>query len=169
MSTEALDQGQSDNKPPRGQHRDDLRLGARPPGQIWRSLDWAGVAISLLAILVVSIPTMVVEEDWHGRPMIDQPTHLWILATCLVAGAFVIGGALSGRRRPSAAVRHSGLAACLAVAVLLAGALIRRLWIVHESVPGKVVELWCLGVVGVLVLSLAGSLLGRLSLRVRAR
>jgi len=123
--------------------------------------DWAAVVASLILMLVVSVPTMIVEEDWHGRPMIDQPNHLWVIATCIVAAGFVVGGGLAGRRRPASAARHATVAASLSVVVLLVGALSRRLWVVHEGVPGKVVQLWCLGVVGALVLSAVGSAIGR--------
>jgi peptidoglycan/LPS O-acetylase OafA/YrhL len=104
---------------------------------------------------------MAVEEDWHGRPMIDEPTHLWIIATCLVAAAFLVGGVVAGHRRPSAAPEHATAAASLAVAVLLVAAILRRLWLAHEGVPVGVVGLWCLGVAAALFLSAAGSLLGR--------
>ena len=92
--------------------RDEHRSGRHRSG-----LGWADIGMSALVILVVSVPTMAVEEDWHGRPMIDEPTHLWIIATCLVAAAFLVGGVVAGHRRPSAAPEHAMAAASLAVAV----------------------------------------------------
>ena len=127
--------------------RDEHRSGRCRSG-----LGWADIGMSALVILVVSVPTMAVEEDWHGRPMIDEPTHLWIIATCLVAAAFLVGGVVAGHRRA---------AASLAVAVLLVAAILRRFWLAHEGVPVGVVGLWCLGVVAAVFLSAAGSLLGR--------
>ena len=112
-------------------------------------------------VLVVSVPTLAVEEDWHGRPMIDQPTHLWIAAACLVGAAFLVAGAIAGYRRPRSAAVHATAVAGLALAVLLVGAVTRRLWFAHEGVSTSVVRLWCLGVVVALGLSAAGSLLGR--------
>jgi hypothetical protein len=112
-------------------------------------------------VLIVSIPVMVVEEDWHGRPMIDEGTHLWILPAFLVASAFLFGGALAGFRSPSTAVAHAVPAASFALAILLLGAVLRRFWVVHEGVPIAVVYLWCLGIIGALMLSLIGSFLGR--------
>jgi len=47
------------------------------------------------------------------------------------------------------------------VAVLLLCDMYRRLWIAHEGVPMVVVQLWGLGVSAALLLSVAGSLLGR--------
>jgi hypothetical protein len=122
---------------------------------------WADIAGSVLLVLAVSIPTMIIEEDWHGRPMIDQGTHLWILAACLVAGAFFAGGAFVAFRRPSAPTRYAATTGVVAVAILLCGALYRRFWVVHEVIPAPVQRLWLAGVVVAVVLSLAGSLLGR--------
>jgi hypothetical protein len=112
-------------------------------------------------MLVVSIPTLIVEENWHGQPMIDEGTHLWILPAVLVASAFLFGGALAGFRCRSTAVVHAGAAASFAVAILLLGALFRRLGVVQEHVPNGVVVLWILGAIGALMLSVIGSLLGR--------
>ncbi|MGD0747276.1 MAG: hypothetical protein ABSB68_05650 [Acidimicrobiales bacterium] len=112
-------------------------------------------------MLVVSIPAMIVEEDWHGHPMIEQASWLWVLPAVLVASAFLFGGALAGLRCPSTGVVHASSAAIAALTVLLLGALYRRLWFVHEGVQHAVVGLWCLGVAGALTLSVIGSLFGR--------
>ncbi len=122
---------------------------------------WAEVALAACLVLVVAIPAMVVEENWHGQPMIDEGTYLWLVPAFLVAAAFLFGGALAGFRCRSTAVAHAGGAACLAVAILVLGALFRRLSVVHEGVPNDVVRLWVLGAMGALVLSMIGSLLGR--------
>ncbi len=130
---------------------------SRPP----QGAKWAEIALPTCLVLLVSIPVMVVEEDWHGHPMIDQGTHLWILPAALVASAFLFGGALAGFRRPSTAVHHAVATASLALAILLFGAVFRRFWVVHEGAQSAVVFLWCLGVISALMLSLIGSLLGR--------
>jgi len=122
---------------------------------------WADIAGSALLVLAVSIPTMVIEEDWHGRPMIEQGIHLWLPVACLVAGAFFAGGAIVAFRRPSAPTRYAAATGVLAVAILLGGALFRRFWVVHEDIPTPVQYLWFAGIVAAVVLSLAGSLLGR--------
>jgi hypothetical protein len=119
------------------------------------------IAIPTCLVLVISIPVMIVEEDWHGRPMIDQGTHLWILPAILVAAAFLFGGALAGFRCPSSAVAHAVVAGTVALAVLVLGAMYRRLWFAHESVPHPVIRLWCLAIVGAFILSVIGSLFGR--------
>ena len=126
-----------------------------------RGTKWAEIAFLTCLVLLVSIPVMVVEEDWHGHPMIDEGTHLWILPAILVASAFLFGGVLSGCRYPSTAVPHALASASFALVILLLGAVFRRFWVVHEGPQIAVVFLWCLGVMGALMLSLIGSLLGR--------
>jgi predicted permease len=122
---------------------------------------WADIVGSVLLVLAVSVPTMILEEDWHGRPMIDQPTHLWILAAGLVAGAFFAGGAVVAFRRPSAPTWYAAATGVIAVGILLIGAICRRLWVAHEFIPRGVQMLWLAGVIGALTMTLAGSLLGR--------
>jgi hypothetical protein len=103
---------------------------------------------------------MVVEENWHGRPLIDGGTHLWILPAFLVASSFLVGGVRVGFRHPSTAVTHAVAVASFALAILLLGAVFRRLWVVHEGVPIDVVCLWCLGTIGAFMMCVIGSLLG---------
>jgi hypothetical protein len=129
----------------------------RPP----RLPGWADIVGSALLVLAVSVPTMIIEEDWHGRPMIDQSTHLWIIAGCIVAAAFFCGGAIVAFRRPSAPTRYAAATGVVAVVVLLIGGLSRRLWLVHENVSVAVQHLWLLGVVAAVTMSIAGSFLGR--------
>jgi hypothetical protein len=112
-------------------------------------------------VLLVSVPVMAAEEGWHGRPMIDQGTYLWILPAFLVASTFFLGGALAGFRCPSCAVAHASTAASISVVVLLLGAVFRRVWIVHEGTQNAVLFLWFLGVTGAITLSVLGSCLGR--------
>jgi hypothetical protein len=126
-----------------------------------RSPGWADIVGSALLVLAISVPTMIIEEDWHGRPMIDQSTHLWMIAGCVVAAAFFIGGAIVAFRRPSAPTSYAAATGALAVAVLLIGGLCRRLWLVHENVSVEVRHLWLFGVITAVAMSLAGSLVGR--------
>ena len=53
---------------------------------------------SVALILVIAVPTMVVEEDWHGRPMIEQGNLLWLVPAAFVVLAFFLGGRLMGKR-----------------------------------------------------------------------
>jgi hypothetical protein len=104
---------------------------------------------------------MAIEEDWHGRPMIDQATRLWLVAAALVAVAFFVGGALAGYLCPSAAVKVGAAVGTIATGTLVAGAVYRRLWVVHVGVPSAVLYLWILGSVAALILVIAGALIGR--------
>jgi len=134
--------------------------GSAPPESRAR-LSWVDVGWSVLLVLVVAVPTMAVEEDWHGRPMIDQSSHLWLVAAVLVAAAFVAGGAVAGFRRPHAPTAHATAAASVSVLALLAAALIRRFWLVHGHLPHTVVALWGLGAAAALGLSAVGAQVGR--------
>lgn len=126
-------------------------------------LCWADVCVSTFLVVAVAVPTMAVEEDWHGHRMIDEQSHLWIIAACLVAVAFLGGGAVAGYRSPTGAAIRAIAATSLAVAVLLVGAESRRLWLAHKGVSAAVAQFWCLGVAAALLLSGAGWLIGRLS------
>jgi hypothetical protein len=127
----------------------------------WSRVGWVDVLLPALLVVAVSVPTMWLEEDWHGRPMIDQPNDLWVVAGCLVAGAFLAAGVIIGRRRPSGAVLHAAAAAAIAVGVLLGCALYRRFAIVHDGLPLAVARLWIYGVAASLSLGIAGAAVGR--------
>ena len=131
------------------------RSGAR------RESTCADIALPICLVLLVSVPVMMVEESWYGRPMIEEGSYLWILPAFLVASAFLFGGALAGFRCPASAVAHASAVASISLAVLLLGAVIRRVWIVHEGTQNAVLFLWVLGVIGALTLSVIGSLFGR--------
>jgi len=92
--------------------------------------------------------------------MIDDHDHLWLVPASLVAIAFFAGGVMAGARRPRRATTCAAAVAGLANGVLVAGALWRRVWIVHESVPAAVVRLWCSGALATVILSVLGSVLG---------
>jgi hypothetical protein len=124
-------------------------------------LRWRDACTSAIVILVIAVPTMAVEEDWHGRPMIDQAGHLWLAAAFLVVVAFLTGGALAGYRRPSSPTIQAAAGAGLALAVLVVGAVARRLLIAHDGLPVDVAQLWCLAIVAAMLVSAVGSLIGR--------
>ena len=126
-----------------------------------RRFGWLDVSLSAFIVLVITVPTMAIEETWHGYPMIDQQNHLWLAPAFLVVAAFFSGGVLTGYRRPAAAAAHSSAADAVAVAILLVAAFARRHWLAHEGLPGAVVQLWCFGGVSAISISVAGSQLGR--------
>ena len=96
------------------------RIGAR------RESTCADIALPICLVLLVSVPVMMVEESWYGRPMIEEGSYLWILPAFLVASAFLFGGALAGFRCPASAVAHASAVASISLAVLLLGAVISQ-------------------------------------------
>jgi hypothetical protein len=147
--------GDNDGVPNLREARPRRRSGSRPEST------WVDVALPIGLVLLVSVPVMVVEEGWHSRPMIDEGTHLWILPAFLVAAAFFLGGAFTGFRRPSSAVSLALAVASISLVTLLLGAVVRRVWIVHEGTQNAVLFLWFLGVTGAITLSVIGSCIGR--------
>jgi hypothetical protein len=126
-----------------------------------RAPGWADVVTSALLILAVAVPTVTIEEGWHGRPMIDLPAQSWIIALGLVAAAFFAGGVVVAFRRPSKPIRYAAATAALAVGVLVVGTVSWSLFVVHEHVPGPLPRVWILGVIMAPMMSVTGSLLGR--------
>jgi hypothetical protein len=120
---------------------------APPPGPAAtrpaRRFDWIRVAIGLIVTLVVSVPTLAIEEDWHGQPLIDQSDHKWVLPAIVVAVAFVIGGMIAASRRRwwLDGALHGLAVGVVATAVLLAADAVRRHGLHKAANPG-VFKLW---------------------------
>ncbi|MGH9093317.1 MAG: hypothetical protein ACRDZR_18345, partial [Acidimicrobiales bacterium] len=62
---------------------------------------WRGPLAGVATILVVTVPAMVLAEDWGGTPLIDRPGAWWLLPAALSVAAFAAGGAVAARGRPS--------------------------------------------------------------------
>ncbi len=123
---------------------------------------WADIVLPVCLMLAIAVPVLVVEENWHGQPMIDDPNQLWMVPAFIVGCAFLCGGALSGCRRSEARVRYAVGAAAIVLSALILADLFRRVFVVHQGLPQRaVVGLWGLGVVAGLVFSMLGALLGR--------
>lgn len=135
--------------------------GVRNRSRTTLGLLWVDIGQPIFLVLLVSIPVMIVEEEWGGRPMIDDGTHLWFLPAFLVASAFLLGGVLTGFRSPRRALVYAGAVGGVALAVLLLAASLRRVWIAHEGTQNAVLFLWALGAAVTVTLSLVGSLFGR--------
>ena len=115
-------------------------------------------------IMVIATPTLAVEEDWHGQPMLDQPGHLWLIPTLVVAAAFALGGAVGARRASqwwAAAVQGLALGAAAAV-IFLAGDIVRRA-IRHQAVSSAVLRLWVEAALLSLAISGIGAAIGHLA------
>jgi hypothetical protein len=123
-----------------------------------------GIATGLVITLVVSGPILLVELNWRGAGVTDQPHYLWILAFAAVALSFVAGGFVTGRRADSSSEAFLGgiALALLSCGLLVVAAAVRQL-IVDQHFPRSSTYLWFVIEVGVLVwCAAAGALLGRL-------
>jgi hypothetical protein len=117
----------------------------------------------LVVTLVVTAPTLVIEENWHGRPMIDQPGHLWVVPTLVVAGGFALGGAVCARRTTELwrALLHAlGLGTVVAGALLIADIVRRAMH--HQSLSAGVLRLWVEATLLSMVLASLGGAAGYL-------
>lgn len=107
--------------------------------------------------LVVAVPTLAIEEDWHGRPMIDQPGHLWVLPTVIVAVVFAIGGAIGtwGLDELWRALRDGLVIGVCSAGVLLLADVARRA-IRDQVVSEAVARLWIEGALLSVVMAALG-------------
>lgn len=139
-------------------------MGSHPRAPRRPRPDWAGSLKGAALALTVAVPTMLVEESWHGRPMIDQDGNLWVLALLVVVTAFVAGGAVAARRRPSRCLHQGAVAGVLAVGALLAAAAGRRLVVTGTGIQPPILAIWSLAAVFSVTLSLIGAFVsGRLA------
>jgi len=122
-----------------------------------RRFDWARATIGLVVILVVSVPTLAVEENWHGTPLIDQPDHKWVLPAIVVAAAFVVGGLIAASRRRwwLDGALHGLLVGAVASAVLLAADAVRRHGL-HKTANPAVFKLWVVAAIASCALGAIG-------------
>lgn len=112
--------------------------------------------------MVIAVPTLAIEETWHGRPLIDQRHHLWIIPAVIVSAAFVAGGAFATRRplRWQGAVLQGGVVGGIAVGILIVVDVVRRAELHAPIYPG-VAHLWEGAGVGAVLLAMIGGELGR--------
>jgi len=113
----------------------------------------------LVVTLVVTVPTLALEEDWHGRPMIDQPGHLWVIPTFVVAAGFALGGAVCARRSAELwlALWRGVILGTIVAGGLLAADVARR-FERHQSLSGGVLRLWVeAALLSIVIASLGGA------------
>jgi hypothetical protein len=108
----------------------------------------------------LATPTLILEENWHGRPMIDQPGHLWVLPTLVVAAAFALGGAIGARRADQMwKALWQGMILGMLVAGPLLGADVIRRAMVHRAISEGVLRLWVeAALMSIVIASLGGAL-----------
>jgi hypothetical protein len=130
---------------------------AEPESHKPPAFDWARTAIGFAVTLVISVPTLALEENWHGAPLIDQPHHKWVLPAVVVAVAFVIGGVIAASRRRwwLDGSLHGLAVGVAATAVLLAADAIRRHGLHKAANPG-VVRLWVVAAIAACLLGAIG-------------
>ncbi|MGH9007177.1 MAG: hypothetical protein ACRDV6_05605 [Acidimicrobiales bacterium] len=128
-----------------------------------RALRWIAMVQGLVVTFAIAAPTLVIEEDWHGRPMIDQPGHLWVVPTFVVAAAFTIGGLLCARRTTEssrALVEGLGLGATVAGTFLVIDVVRRAAR--HQALSQGVFRLWVEAALLSVVLASLGAAMGHL-------
>ena len=124
----------------------------------------------MFTLLIVG-PTMVWEEIWRGRPMIDQGGNLWLVPAVVVTLAYFVGGAIAGRhrRRPGGALIQGVALALSTSSVLVTADLVRRI-VIGNHQSAAVALLWLAAAAGTILIAVLGSLSGRwLYIRRRAR
>jgi hypothetical protein len=142
--TEALEESVSLDRMVVRQWNDGSALTPSPAATTpTKRFDWARAAVGLVVILIVSVPTLALEEDWHGTPLIDQPDHKWVLPAIVVAAAFVVGGVIAASRRRwwFDGALHGLVVGVVATAVLLAADVVRR-HDLHKAANPGVFKLW---------------------------
>jgi hypothetical protein len=121
---------------------------------------WSPMLQALVLTFGLATPTLIVEENWHGQPMIDQPGHLWVLPTLVVAAAFALGGSISARRATQMwkAMVQGIILGTVVAGTLLTGDVVRRA-MVHRTISEGVLRLWVeAAVLSVVIASLGGGI-----------
>lgn len=127
---------------------------------------WRGPLAGLVTILAVAVPAMVVAEDWHGHPMIDDPGSLWLVPGAIALAAFFAGGAVAARA-PGAGSKAAdgaygragavgGLLGAGAAAILVAADGVRRA-LVNPTLPTGVVGYWLEAAAAAIVVAALGA------------
>jgi hypothetical protein len=129
-----------------------------------RSL-WAGYCVTF----VVAAPPLAIEESWHGHPMIDTGTPIWIPFAVWAAAAFVLGAALVADTRPRASIERGLLLGIVMTVVLVGCDLFRRFTVVGEGISFGVVRLLLIASFASIALSGLSGYLGSAFWRHRIR
>jgi multisubunit Na+/H+ antiporter MnhB subunit len=140
---------------------DGVPTGSPPQGS-GRTFHWRSLSDAVLFTLVIAGPTMLWEEVWRGRPMIDQEGNLWMLPAVIVIAAYFFGGAIAGRhrRRPGGALIQAGALAISTSLMLIIADIGRRL-VLGQNLRLAVAGLWLAAVGATIVIAALGALFGR--------
>jgi len=124
---------------------------------------WSGPLAGAVTTLVVAIPAMVIAEDWHGRPMIDEGGAWWVLPAGVALLGFFAGGVVAARgRRSTARALAAGLVVGLVVTVVLVAADGLRRVMMNPTLSAGVVYLWLEAAAAATGVTLLGALCGAL-------
>jgi hypothetical protein len=130
--------------------------------RIRRISPWESMLVGLFVSLVTVGPTFLLEETWHGAPLIDRGGALWVVPAAVMAIGFFVGGAIAGyegARVQNALLR--GLAVSFVTIVLaFLGDLVRRHALGQELQPA-VAAYWVGAVAAALLVGALGGVSGR--------
>jgi hypothetical protein len=131
--------------------------GSGGPISTWQALHWRSLSDGLLVAFIIAGPSMLAAVDLRGRA-----GRAWLIPIVTAGIGFLVGGGIAGRHRrlPSGAVAQ-GVAVGLPSSVTLVLADLLYRLIVRQSVDGAVIGYWFAGIVGAVVLSVVGGLIGR--------
>ena len=120
------------------------------------------LGLGLLVGLLITCPTFLVEEFWHGKPLIDQRGIWWVVPAIVMAIGFLAGGAIVGRhcRRRESAYFQGALVGTVTVWIIFIADLIRR-HAIGKGLYFGVGELWVVSAIGAIVAGGLGGLIGR--------
>jgi hypothetical protein len=139
-------------------HEGDGEPSAAEPSPVGRA--WASGSAYLVG-LAISCPTFLVEEYWHGKPLIDQGGIWWTIPAVVMTVGFFAGGAIAGRaarRREGALLLGLAVSAATVLSLFIAD-LFRRHLLGQVLTPG-VEKLWLASAAGAIVVGAVGGLAG---------
>jgi hypothetical protein len=141
----------------------------RPPGRR-QVIHYRSLSDAVLFTLIIAGPTMLWEEMWRAKPMIDQTGDLWIAPAVIVGVTYFLGGSIAGRhrRRPMGAVVQ-GLALAIPTSLVLIFADLGRRLVLKKGLPLSVLGLWLLAIIATVVIASVGALFGRWLYRARRK
>ena len=125
-------------------------------------MHWRSLSDAILFTLIVVGPTMLWEEMWRGKPMIDQSGDLWVAPAVIAGLAYFIGGSIAGRhrrRRYGAVIQGVALAVPTSIVLIIAD--IGRRIVLSMGLSFAVVGLWLAAIVATIVVASLGALFGR--------
>jgi hypothetical protein len=140
-------------------HESHARTRASAAHQTYRHESTFGLGV--LVGFLIACPTFLIEESWHGTPLIDQRGSWWVLPASVIAFGLVAGGAVVGIRCRQVwqALLAGALVAAVNAGLIFIVDIVRRRAIGKHLTPG-VERLWFYAAIGSIVVGLAGGLIG---------